>query len=822
VTASAVQCHGATPDEWAHFSSRQLGLTNDLLPVLCKPGVAISPRSSIKTPGKVPSVYNVKGELVGLTGWTQRTSTLDHIGEWQQVGDYGICVQTRRIRAIDVDVTDPELAARIASFIEARHPGLPRRQRANSSKFLLAIEIEGDLPKRKVHVADNGQAIEFLANGQQFVAVGTHPSGTRYEWVNGLPECIPLLSREQADELWNALVEEFGTSGQHVQESRPRLRGADLALDDPLGDFIKSCSDIYHGNTRDGALIITCPFGDQHTGGEPGDTSTVYFRAGTNGYERGRFVCFHTNCCHRHQLEFAEALGYDSATADFAAFDDVDPAAGGAPSSSLVGQGPPAQEGKTETPVFGASDFPNIASALWRTKFGGPEACRLAKWNGLWYEHCGTHYRELSSDALGALVHRYLVAARREGRLVRGVRKEPTPFKPTRRHIEETLVALRSLSLLQSETVPAWTQAARRSAQYRGIAARDVVSLSNGLFHLPSKQLLPHTPMFFTLNALPYEYLPDAPCSQWTAFLDGLWPHDQQTIDTLQEFMGYLLTADTSQQKIGYIVGPRRSGKGTILKVIHALLGAENVAGPTLSSLATQFGLAPLIGKLAAIIGDARAGGREIQATVERLLSISGEDLISIDRKNRDSWEGQLTSRFVIASNDILRLPDASGALSGRMLLFRLTQSFYGKEDHGLYPRLEGEMPGIFNWALAGLERLHGRGRFVQPESSREAIEQLQDLNSPVTAFVEQCCHVRPGLDVKKDDLYRAYRRFAQDDGLHPDPFEVFSKNLYAAFPGVTRKRPRDSGTRVQVFSGIALTPETLSGIEVSGFGPID
>ena len=483
------QHYGATKADWEHFTWLTLGLTEDLLPVVCKPGVTISPRSTIKEPGKVPSMYNRNGELVGIPEWTRRTTSDEDVSEWERNGDYGICVQTRRVRALDVDVTDPELAARIAAFIEARYPGLPRRQRPNSSKFLLAIRVQGDIPKRKVHVGPDGQAIEFLATGQQFVAVGLHPSRARYEWVGGLPEEIPVLMPEQADELWVELVAQFGMSDEHVQDSKPRRRDADLDLDDPLGDFIESCPE-FHGKTRDGALIITCPFIDQHTGGEPGDTSTVYFRAGTKGYTAGRFVCKHTNCCHRHQFEFAEAIGYDgnTAEADFAEFDDAAHAAAEAESRFPAGEDPPAEHGKSETPVFAPSDFPTIASALWRAKFGGPEASRLAKWNGLWYEHCGTHYRELSSDALGALVHRYLTVARREGRLVGGVRSEPTPFKPMRRHIEETQVALRSLTLLQADTVPAWTWAAGKSAQYRGIAARDVVSLSNGLFHLPTKR----------------------------------------------------------------------------------------------------------------------------------------------------------------------------------------------------------------------------------------------------------------------------------------------------------------------------------------------
>ena len=43
-------------------------------------------------------------------------------------------------------------------------------------------------------------------------------------------------------------------------------------------------------------------------------------------------------------------------------------------------------------------------------------------------------------------------------------------------------------------------------------------------------------------------------------------------------------------------------------RVHTALMGRENVATPTLASLQTNFGLAPLIGKPLAIISDARLG----------------------------------------------------------------------------------------------------------------------------------------------------------------------------------------------------------------------
>lgn len=69
-------------------------------------------------------------------------------------------------------------------------------------------------------------------------------------------------------------------------------------------------------------------------------------------------------------------------------------------------------------------------------------------------------------------------------------------------------------------------------------------------------------------------------------------------------------------------------------RILGHLIGGGNVAGPTLGSMVRPFGLAPLIGKQLAIICDARFGGNIDQhVVVERLLAITGEDALTVDRK---------------------------------------------------------------------------------------------------------------------------------------------------------------------------------------------
>ncbi len=114
------------------------------------------------------------------------------------------------------------------------------------------------------------------------------------------------------------------------------------------------------------------------------------------------------------------------------------------------------------------------------------------------------------------------------------------------------------------------------------------------------------------------------------------------------------------------IVGPKRSGKGTIARVLRELIGPNNTCSPTLAGLGTPFGLQPLLHKRLAIVSDARLSGRTDSAIVtERLLSISGEDAQDIARKYRNSICVRLPVRFMILTNELPRLNDPSGALVG-------------------------------------------------------------------------------------------------------------------------------------------------------------
>jgi putative DNA primase/helicase len=214
-----------------------------------------------------------------------------------------------------------------------------------------------------------------------------------------------------------------------------------------------------------------------------------------------------------------------------------------------------------------------------------------------------------------------------------------------------------------------------------------------------------------------------------------------------------------------------------------------------------------LIGKPLAVVSDARLGGKSDQAVLaERLLSISGEDAITIDRKHQSAWTGRLPTRFMLLSNELPRITDSSGALAGRFIIIVLQNSFYGREDTGLGDRLVTELPSILNWALVGYRRVFARGHFVQPSASNEAIEELELLGSPIKAFIRDKCCIGPEHSVPVELIYEAWRTWSEKNGRRDaGTKQTFGRDLRAAIPGLRMTQPREGDDRVREYQGIGM-----------------
>jgi len=420
-------------------------------------------------------------------------------------------------------------------------------------------------------------------------------------------------------------------------------------------------------------------------------------------------------------------------------------------------------------------------------------------WRDEWFAFNKYVYRKLAPAELRARVIEYL---------------DSIATAISTRTVGNMLDCLRSLCIVSDRReMPSWR------CKKPPFPAAECLVTRNGIIHLPAMELRPSDPELLTVNAVDFSYDPTVDCPEWMNFLETIWSEDPECIDTLQDIFGYLLLPDTSQQKIFLFVGPKRSGKGTIDRTLRELIGRDNVCAPTLGALQGDFGMQPLLGKTAAIVGDARLSGRNDAATIaERLLSISGEDTQTINRKHLPMVTAQLPTRFLLLTNELPRFTDASATLPSRFVILKFTKSFFGREDHGLTEKLKAELPGILNWAIEGYKRLNDRGFFIQPATSDEAIEEMEELASPITAFLRERCEIEPGPQTRVEDVFNAWRSWCSRTGRKEGDIQTFGRNLRAAAPGVTAKQTRAFGGVVRVYEGLRLIDDGHHDDDPSGF----
>ena len=244
-----------------------------------------------------------------------------------------------------------------------------------------------------------------------------------------------------------------------------------------------------------------------------------------------------------------------------------------------------AEEERQETVAFSQGDHMGLARAMLSGR-------HLVRWNGDWLEYDAGAYRPVSDEQMRAMAWSWL-----ENQQISTSDGTGKPLRPSKLLVDNVLEAAASQRLVHTPP-PCWLGTAPDGQD--DPEPREVISLRNGILHVSERRLMPQTPRFFTLQALPFDYDPRAPePSRWMQLVHEMWPDDadRDQRDALQEFMGYLLTPDTSLQKMLALVGPPRSGKGTVNWAIRQLLGEASCCAPSADDLAGPFRFQGLIGK---------------------------------------------------------------------------------------------------------------------------------------------------------------------------------------------------------------------------------
>lgn len=440
---------------------------------------------------------------------------------------------------------------------------------------------------------------------------------------------------------------------------------------------------------------------------------------------------------------------------------------------------------------------------------------------GMWLEYRPRkgHYVELDQKALTSTIYKSL-----DGRSYADKDGEPKTLYADTKLSANVREAMIHLCMIEDvDALPFWLPPKDGEPDVEKMPdASSLLPVSNGLLNWSTGELMPKTPRLVTTNCAAVEYDPDATFPVfWDMFLDDIFDGDREQIDLLHEVLGCIITGQNKYQKVFQLFGPTRSGKGTVGQMIVELMGVGAIASPKIRQVASGgFGLQSLIGKTAAIVTDARVDrGAQTSALTEIMLTTSGGDIQTIQRKYKDDFIGFLSTQWLLMSNEPVLLTDLTGTVAKRMVLMETRRSFIDGADPDLFERdLKPEASGVLNLCLAGVRRLAKRRKFKVPSSIQGRQAEIIRDASTVAGFANECLSRDPSTQVDKAKVFDAYERYCQRHERVSVSENIFWRDLRASgkFQDGMIQRVRRDGDRVYSVAGLSLDEVPIP--EIPGF----
>ncbi len=136
-----------------------------------------------------------------------------------------------------------------------------------------------------------------------------------------------------------------------------------------------------------------------------------------------------------------------------------------------------------------------------------------------------------------------------------------------------------------------------------------------------------------------------------------------------------------------------------------------------------------------------------------------------------------------------------------------------GKADKGLTEKLRAELPGILGWAVRGCLEWQRRG-LEPPASIQAATDDYRTESDPLAGFLAEYCVLGDGLASPANPLYKAYARWAADQGYRDR--ELLTSTAFGRLAGSRFDSGRSRAGKV--YYGLGLLNAQQSDLKVTGF----
>lgn len=307
-----------------------------------------------------------------------------------------------------------------------------------------------------------------------------------------------------------------------------------------------------------------------------------------------------------------------------------------------------------------------------------------------------------------------------------------------------------------------------------------------GIINLETGQLAPSDPA--RLHTKTTRVTPQKMATpMWDKFLNQTFRGDQETIQYMQNLLGYASTGVIRDHILPFFYGQGGNGKSVLTDVTMHLLGDYAGSAPagflmakTITTHETE--IARLDGLRFVVSSEINPSDRFDEAKVKLL---TGGDQLTARRMREDHYDFKPTHKLFLMGNHQPRVTAGGPSFWRRLRLIGFTNQIRKEDmiDNLTDQLIEKEGPGILQWIITGAARMLTNG-LNEPASILAASQEYAEEEDSLARFITEQIKIGGGDNVRtpQADVKRRYKQWCDEQAEKPLSGHMFTRELKKRF----------------------------------------
>ena len=313
----------------------------------------------------------------------------------------------------------------------------------------------------------------------------------------------------------------------------------------------------------------------------------------------------------------------------------------------------------------------------------------------------------------------------------------------------------------------------------------NLVAFANGVLDVNTMELRPYSPDDVIPNVVPHDWDPFASCDAVDNTLRKMACGDPGMEMNLSEIMGLCLYRSAKYGYCPILLGEGSNGKSTYIKMLRALVGADNVSSLDINVIGERFQAVRLMGKLANL-GDDISNEFLSGNVLAVVKKVATGDVVYSDVKNGQGVEFTPYATMVFSANKFPKLGDSSGGTMRRLFPLQFNARF-SRDDQDFDPNIGEKLTSpeacryMCRLAVAGLRRVIESGRMTPNLASVSIVNEIKVDNNTVLQWMDGGdIDGNTVVGMRPQAVYNSYHSWCLDNGVKPVSSRSFAGTLKA------------------------------------------